>query len=464
MSVNGTPSRTEAIEQRPLTRVGLLLLALVAPVSVLNPVLPHVGPVSAFTGFSALFFLYGFLHMRKQRPDRLRQLIVLLCVPVLAISLLAVVNSFNVQYVFAQAVVVSGGVFITLGMLALPLSRDLIRPVLFGWLIAALCTSLFAVIEITTGRHFGATYLDANPDATKLGVVTVFYNPNNYAAFLALTIPLLLAGASMTTRKWLRLVYFFAAIISVPLMVATSSRFGLATLFIAPATWIILRLRSHVTQVIAFVFALVGAVLILRFQQGSAAGDIAPIRAGGSYAIDFLGLQIPADSSLLARWNLVLNGFDMMAQNPLGSGPGGYTVTAQAEGTSRMTFNITNPHNGAIEFFTQFGVLLGILAVVITFAFFARSIRANNQYGKGTPERALASALACVLATLPLILTMNSSFVGVPHEWAGFATCAAIGIYLRPRSISVMAPEETVSGEDMIPQRNPRTDNATLNK
>ncbi|MFD6700695.1 O-antigen ligase family protein [Microbacterium sp. NPDC060117] len=426
---------------RPLTRVGILLLALIAPVSVLNPVLPHLGPVSAFAGFSVLFFVYGLLHMRKQKPDSLRQLVVLLCVPLLAISLLAVVNGFNVQYVFPQAVVMSGGVFIALGLLALPLSINVIRSLMFGVLFASLCTSLFALIEITTGRHFGATYLDANPDATKLGVVTVFYNPNNYAAFLALAIPLLLAGAAITTRRWLRVIYVLAAIVSVPLMVATSSRFGLATLFIAPATWIFLRLRSHVTQAIAFVLTLVGAVLILRFQQGSAAGDIAPTRAGDSYTIDFLGLQIPADSSLLARWNLSLNGLDMMAQNPLGSGPGGYTVTAQAEGSSRLTFNITNPHNGAIEFFTQFGVLLGILAVVITVALFALSIRTNSRYGKGTPERALASALACVITVLPLILVMNSSFVGVPHEWAGFATCVAIGVYLRSQSLSATIPK-----------------------
>ncbi|MGO4680955.1 O-antigen ligase family protein [Microbacterium sp. 2MCAF23] len=460
MNATAARSRVEITAQRPLTRVGRVLLMLVTPVSVLNPVLPHLGPVSAFTGFSALFFLYGILHLQKQQHIGLRQLIVLLCVPVAAISLAAVVNSFNVQYVFAQAVVVSGGAFITLGMLALPHTRDLIRAVLLGWLIASLCTSLFALIEITTGRHFGATYLDANPDATKLGVVTVFYNPNNYAAFLALTIPLLLAGAAMTTRKWLRLIYFFAAMVSVPLMFATSSRFGLATLFIAPATWIILRLRSHVTQAIACVFALVGAILILRFQQGSAAGDIAPIQASGSYEIDFLGLQIPADSSLLTRWNLILNGFDMMAQNPLGSGPGGYTVTAKAEGSSRLTFNITNPHNGAIEFFTQYGVLLGILAVVVTVALFTLSIRANSRYEKGAPERALASALVCVLASLPLILTMNSSFVGVPHEWAGFATCAAIGIHLRSRRGAAMAPEQIQSDDDAASQFAPRADQA----
>ncbi|MCE4027328.1 O-antigen ligase family protein [Microbacterium sp. Au-Mic1] len=449
MTEVGSRPPEDATGPRPITRIGLVLVALIAPVSVLNPVLPHLGPVSAFTGFAALFFIYGITHMQKRQPDGLRQLVAILCLPVLVISLLAVVNSFNVQYVFAQAVVVSGGVFITLGLLALPSSRDLIRSLLFGWLVASLCTSCLALIEITTGRHFGATYLDANPDATKLGVVTVFYNPNNYAAFLALTIPLLLAGASLTTRKWARLLYVFAAIVSVPLMVATSSRFGLATLFVAPAMWIILRLRSHVTQAIAVVFALVGAVLILRFQAGSAAGDIAPVGAGGSYTINLLGLQIPADSSLLARWNLILNGLDMIAENPLGSGPGGYTVTAQAQGTSRMTFNITNPHNGVIEFFTQYGVLLGVVAVVVTIALLVLSVRANNASRRRTPERALASALACVIATLPLILTMNSSFVGVPHEWAGFATCAAVGIYLRTLHRSAAAREQVEPGNDM---------------
>ncbi|MDR2322317.1 MAG: O-antigen ligase family protein [Microbacterium sp.] len=431
----------DLVETSELTRLGRVLVAFLPPIAVLNPILPHIGPVASFTAYSVLFFAYGVFHLRRRPPSGIRRLVLVLCLPVLAIALWTVITQFGTPVVFTEAVVVAGGIFIVLGLIALPSSRDTMRAILAGWLLASLATTVLAAIELTTGRHFGPNYLDANPTATKTGVVTVFFNPNNYAAFLCLAIPLLLAGATLTTRRWLRLTYYATAVVSVPLTVATSSRFGLAALVLGGSIWLMLRLRSHIAQAFMLAFALFAVILTLTLLQGRAAGDISSAARSSGYVISVMGLDIPSDSSLLARWNLMLNGLDMIPHTPFGSGPGGYELAAQAQGTTRNTFGMINPHNGAIEFITQYGIILGAIAALLTITLFIVSVRANNTYGKGTPERALASATVCVIAMLPLILGMHSTFLDVPHEWIGFATFAAVGAYLQARRATIAVPD-----------------------
>ncbi|GAA4485871.1 O-antigen ligase family protein [Microbacterium panaciterrae] len=430
VQVRTTRTTSQPADPESLSRIGFALAALAAPVSALNPILPHVGPVSAFTAYSLLMFVYGVFHMRRRPPNGLRRFIIVFCIPILAITLPAIVIHFGAAHIFAEAVVVSGGVLITLGLIALPSTLLTIRAVLAGWLLASISTTVLAIIELTTGRHFGPSYLDANPGASKTGVVTVFFNPNNYAAFLTLTIPLLIAGAALATRTWTRRAYYLAAIASVPIMIATSSRFGVAALLLGVAVWMILRIRSHFAQAFVLAFALLGVVLVFKFLQANSAGEISSSASGADYAIKLFGVEITSDSSLVARWNLMLNGFDMIDRAPFGSGPGGYELVALDQGTSRMTFGMINPHNGAIEFLTQYGVILGAIAVSVTIALFVNSIRSNKLLHSSAPERTLASASVCMIACLPLIFSMHSTFLNVPHEWAGFATIAVVAVYL----------------------------------
>ncbi|KJL26328.1 O-antigen ligase family protein [Microbacterium azadirachtae] len=415
---------------KPLSRIGQLLVAGLIPVAALNPVLPHVGPVSSFTAYAIIFFVYAIGHIHKRPPSRLRLLIALFSIVVLGIALVTLANRFGALYASAEAVVVAGGLFITLGLISLPSTRNTIKSLLLGWLLASIITTVLAIVELLTGHHFGPSYLDANPGASKTGVVVVFFNPNNYAAFLTLTIPLLIAGARLTSRVWVRRAYYLAAFASVPIMFLTSSRFGLAALVLGAAVWVILRVRSRVAQAAILVFALIGVIAVLVMFQGRTAGDISAGISRDSYEITIGGIKIPSDSSLLARWNLALNGLDMIAENPFGSGPGGYELSALSTGTSRMTFGMVNPHNGAIEFATQYGVFLGIIAALITVTLLATALRANSVASRRSPDRALAAATVAVIWTLPLLFGMHSTFVDVPHEWLGFATFATIGVYL----------------------------------
>lgn len=428
LRVPGTPPAQSSPEA--LSRIGKLIVALAAPVTALNAILPHIGPVSAYSAYAALMFVYGVLHLRRRPPDSLRRTILLFCIPLLAIALSATAVNIGDPRAFAESVVVSGGVMIALGFIALPSTRETARAILAGWLIASLATSILAVIELTTGQHFGATYLDANPGASKIGVVTVFYNPNNYAAFLTLAIPLLIAGAALAQRRWVRRIYYVAALISVPAMFATSSRFGVAALILGTAVWLVLKIRSHLAQAFVLAFALVGVVLVFRFLQDRSAGEISGGTASVDAAIRVFGVTVTSDPSLVARWNLMLNGFDMIGGSPFGAGPSGYEKIAQAQGSSRMTFGMINPHNGAVEFIVQYGVIFGVLAAIATIALFANALRVNSRLPKGAPERTFASATACLIAVLPLIFSMHSTFVNVPHEWVGFATIASIGIAL----------------------------------
>lgn len=416
---------------KPLGKVGSALLILAAPITVLNPILPHIGPLSAYTAFSGLILVYGLLNLRRRTPDRLRKLTIVFAIPTMLVAAFVALSNFGVPSVFGESVVVAAGLALVIGLICMPVSRDTLRVVLLGWLIASITTTAMAAIERLTGFRFAPSYLDINPYISKVGVVAVFYNPNNFAAFLAFSFVVLLAGRRLFSSPFLRAMFLFAGIAAVPVMLATSSRFGIAAIVLSSAMWIFLRLRTVTARVGLGLLSLIGAyMLVIQMGEGGSESATATPR-GTHYVIEVGGLAIPSDSSLLARWNLALNGLEMSITTPLGVGPGGFEDRMRTGMFPREVFGLVNPHNGVIEFLVQYGVILTVLAFLVTFTLFSTALRESITTHQGTPERGLAIGLACALVALPLVLGMHSAFLDAPQQWLAMATFIMIGIYLR---------------------------------
>ncbi|MFK3676449.1 O-antigen ligase family protein [Microbacterium sp. NPDC090218] len=416
---------------RPEPRLGLLprvIVFLMPLVAAMNPVLPIVGPISPFPLVAAILFVVGLMHVRPGMPTGpVRTAAWFFAVPLVLVSLLTLATRFGAAWAHNEAVSVLAGLLAVLGLCMIRLTRGVLRLLMNGWLLTFAVTGVLAVIEFFTGFRLGVSYLDANPLASDLGIVSVFFNPNNYAAFLALSLPILIAGHSLARSKGLRAAYVLALIGSVPLMVVTNSRFGYAAMLVFIAVWLVLRWRRLITRVVVALLGLGAVLTVSVFANRVISGYWGDIQ----YSIPVLGLTFPVDASLFARWNLALNGLDALAVDPLlGAGPGGFEIHAQSTPPVRQTFRIINPHNGVIELLSQYGIVMLVLAVVLTLCLFVVGSRHLRSSRPGTPERAMSFALVSGVTMLPLILLMNSSYLEILHTWAALAVFVAIGAYL----------------------------------
>lgn len=421
--------------RRAEPRLGLLpriLVFLLPLVAAMNPVLPIVGPVSPFPLVAAMLFVVGVMHVRPGMPvGPVRTAAWLFAVPLLLVSLLTLLTRFGAAWAHNEAVSVLSGLLAVLGLCMIRLTRGVLRLLMNGWLLTFIVTGALAVLEFFTGFRLGVSYLDVNPLASDVGIVSVFFNPNNYAAFLALSLPILIVGHALARSTGLRSAYVLALVGSVPLMVVTNSRFGYAAMLVFIAVWLVLRWRRFVTRVVVALLGFGAVLTVSVFANRVVSGYWGDIQ----YSIPVLGLTIPVDASLYARWNLALNGLDTLAVDPLfGAGPGGFEIHAQGTPAVRQTFRIINPHNGVIELLSQYGILMLVLAVVLTLSLFVVGSRHLRRSEAGTPERAMSFALVCGVLMLPLILLMNSSYLEILHTWAALAVFVAIGAYLSTTS------------------------------
>lgn len=411
-----------------MIRVCVFLMPLVAA---LNPILPVVGPISALPALAALLFVMSVFSADVRRGSgTFRPLAIIFSASLAAIAALTLLTRFGAVWAHNEAVAVVSGSLLVLSMCLLRASIELVRLICTGWLLTFGVTGMLAVVELATGVRIGASYLDVNPLASDIGVVSVFFNPNNYAAFLSFSLPLLVVGGALARSNPLRVIYRVALVAAFPLMLATGSRFGIASLIMFVAVWLILRWRKPLTQALVAIFTVIAMTIVITVANTTMIGYWGNVE----YSIPMFGFDIPVDASLFARWNLAQNGWELLSANPvLGVGPGGFEIWAQANSPTRLTFGIINPHNGFIELAAQYGIVHLILGTLVAVSMLAVGRRVHRDGNTSPVDRALAFGIIAATAMLPLVLLMNSSYLEILHTWAAFAAFTAITRYLNGR-------------------------------
>ena len=412
---------------------GRSLVFIMPLIAATNPVLPVLGPVSPLPLLALFLFLTGLHQLGSHTGGGLsRGLVMTFAFCLLAVAGFTLTTKFGAPWAHNEAVAVTSGALIVLAMCMIRLTKGVLRLLCNGWLVAFALTGIIAGVEITTGARVGESYLDINPFPSDLGVASVFYNPNNYAAFLSMSLPLLTAGAVLARSRMLRRTYYFALVAVAALMLATNSRLGLAAMLLFGMVWALLRWRKVTTRFIAGALAALATITIIA-ASNTGIGDYWD---NTLYSVPILGFEIPVDASLLIRWNLAQNGFDLLSTNPLlGAGPGGFEIWAQSNAALRETFGIINPHNGVVEMISQYGVPLFVLGVAVTLSLLGAARRIYRRSAFGSADHTLAFSLLSAVAMLPIVVLMNSSYLEILHTWAAFATFVAIACHLSALNI-----------------------------
>jgi O-antigen ligase len=217
-----------------------------------------------------------------------------------------------------------------------------------------------------------------------------FLDPNLFAGYLVLLIPLGLAVAA-TLRKWWATAAFMMATLAVEVaLFATLSRSGLLGLI--GATALLLLLWPECRRYVLFMSAS-AAVLVLAF------GLWAPL--GGR-------LGPGADSplhELASRWAIWTVALQIILHHPLGVGVGnfGYSFSSYAG------VEVSHAHNLFLNIAAERG-FLGLVAFVIMLAALFRSLRSGLRHVRGGFDQALVVGVTAAFGGFLLHSLLDATY------------------------------------------------------
>jgi teichuronic acid biosynthesis protein TuaE len=250
----------------------------------------------------------------------------------------------------------------------------------------------------------------------------VFVNENNFAVFISMSIPFLLARWRYFPTRKNRIFVGLGLFAGIYLLFVTGSRINFIALLLSVIIYsLFLTPREKRLKVLAtLMLMVVGIWLIFGVTQPTVRGYVA--KQLGKILQAYLELLNPvggdylvSNNSIAVRINMIRNGAIFILRTwGMGVGAGNFEAWIDAFAVYD-TMEFLNPHNWWIELPTEYGILVacGYLA------FFASLIWAAWRGWKQAQgrEKWLPEALSLVLAIFPLLATSPNSFLDYLPHW-----------------------------------------------
>lgn len=254
----------------------------------------------------------------------------------------------------------------------------------------------------------------------------VFDNPNDYAAFLALSLPFILGFIRYNSKQWFRLIAIGIVLASFYLIVVTGSRANLlAVLFEIAFLFLFLTKVSQKARLLLVSSLALGLAFVLL---------PSPSRTIVSKVVEQLG-SIPAQiitgtGSAAIRLNLARNGLDFLYRTAgfgVGAGNAGYWM---ANLPRYDTAGVLNPHNWWLEILIDYGIFVFVGYVVVYIAIVLRLFRYWHRT-VDLKERMIAESLLLAFIGFSVASISSSSIMAFKPNWMLFAFALAFLNYER---------------------------------
>jgi len=291
---------------------------------------------------------------------------------------------------------------------------DAVPDLIMGWRVALAATALVALGELATGLHLPTAFVEERGGAVGGVVLSVFTNPNDFGAFLAIAIPISLFPARGRTPRWA----WPLAAGSAALLLIAASRFALLGLAAAGLV-VLVRYRrkwwSLLTGWLALLVGLGSAIVLIAIGAGIAT-KVTVLFEPGAFGDTSAGIRIA----------LAANGLWAVARTGgVGLGGGGFEpMVRSGDIPVALREGVLNPHNMWIELVSEFGVV-GITLFGALLAVIWRRATAEHR-----PAEPTATILWMSLASYVLAVCTSSSYVSSPVSWTFLATASLISLHL----------------------------------
>ena len=305
-------------------------------------------------------------------------------------------------------------------------SKDL-RRVYYLWLAVLVGFLLVGLSEHLTGQHLSVSAFHGETRANLMFVPTsVFHNPNDFATYLALSIPFVLALIRYRRDVFARCVGLGVLLASLYLLLETFSRanyFAVILEFVFLFTFLF-KLKAKFKAIIVGGLLILALVIVLPGLTQRVAAII------GEQTESITSPWSLTYGSTGVRINLVKNSFVFLGRTAgfgVGAGNAEYWM-----GTFPVynTRGITNPHNWWDEVLVDYGIFIFVGYVLFYLGLILRLYGIHRRLGDGA-EKMICEALLVALVGFFLASISSSSIMALRPQWFLFAFALAFLNYQR---------------------------------
>ena len=280
-----------------------------------------------------------------------------------------------------------------------------------------------------TGNHLAVSGLADAPERFRFAPTAVFHNQNDFATYLALSLPFVLAFIRYNSKLTKRLLGIVMLVASLYLIVVTFSRANYLAVIIGAAFWFVflLRFKSKMKTL-----AVIGLAVLLPFVAFP--GQVQDTFRTINVQINTLVAAVPqlGEGGLDVRFNLIRNAFVFLV-NSFGFGVGAGNVEYHmANFQVYDTHGTLNVHNWWMEILANYGLF--IFAGYVVF-YLSLIVGLYKAYGKlrDTSEKMICEALLVGLVAFFFASMSASSIMALRPQWIFFAFALAFLNYYRIR-------------------------------
>ncbi len=319
----------------------------------------------------------------------------------------AIFWTYNINELVSGLLTLIFGILSSIFVMLLVKRSDDIATIRLGWMVGAVIFCGFGLVEQFSDWHFPSSWYDQQSDHAKPFIImSTFGNPNNFGAFLTLSIALLFGiRKKISIATWALFALFFF------LLFLTGNRIGMIGVVIV----MFLRFSKSITLMLSLTPLL--AVLLLNLTMLARYIDHPELTA----LISLTESSSGSCSSVEIRLNMARVAIVGLSDTyMLGVGAGNFSQIVPRLGLEGFTCGITDPHNWFFEIAGEYGL---IALVCYCCSLIAVVVLARR------PE-----SLSQKLGVYPTILLVgfifaaagNSSFTSPPMNWVFYGLLIAL--------------------------------------
>ena len=366
--------------------------------------------IKLFMSFFAIWIIYGIIQTaigyNLNRVDAIRELLAL----ILGFMCIAIIIVLTVRGVQPKAFIL------------------VIKCIFIGLLVFAYIETIFGIHLETSKIYEIMQTSEKAAGQVKYLATTIFYNVNDYAAFITIFLPLFF----ISNNKKAYIFNLLVVALSVAMIIRLDAWISLFALGVSIIVWAVVGLlckkERHISTYIKGLGVI--AVFLIAYNFGHLIFDgldsVLPFRdldmeVEGNMMNESLGIsdvlsaqlgENATGSSGSLRINTYLESIKNMFQDTfgLGYGPGNFSNYLMRE--ADISNFLTNPHSLWVEIFVQYGVVIFVAYMIILVFLYISLIRTYLKY------RSQVVLAAILIDTSYVLASFNpSSFLAYPYQW-----------------------------------------------
>jgi teichuronic acid biosynthesis protein TuaE len=302
------------------------------------------------------------------------------------------------------------------------------------WLLILIFIALIPVglWEIKTGEHLVmSTLLKEEKPWMKFFPTAVFTNQNDFAAYIALTLPMVLTWIRYYPNIYSRVIGIIVLITGVFLLVVTTSRSCYLAFFMGIAFWFTFLLNKRKKIKIVAIGAIC-CIIVFIFFSGKLQSTLTVVGTEIN-TLSTIGSQ--EDDSIDIRQNLIKNAIYFFT-NSVGFGVGaGNAEYYMGRYAIYPIGTLVNVHNWWVEILLNYGVFIFAGYVILYMSLILNLWQAYRKLNNRT-EKMICEALLVGLISFFMASISSSSIFAFSPQWIFFGFALAFLNYIRNTSIT----------------------------